>query len=123
MNMPRTILDEAHIHPAIRQTVATNGADIIRDVQAAIASNDVVVVGMAQNPHPKRARKALDAASISVQIPGIRQLLSEWRRRTARKMLTGWPTLPMVFVRGVLVGGASDLQALIDNGELKKLLP
>jgi glutaredoxin-related protein len=28
----------------------------------------------------------------------------------------------MVFVRGTLVGGAQDLQALIDSGELKRLL-
>jgi glutaredoxin-related protein len=37
-------------------------------------------------------------------------------------MWTGWPTFPMVFVRGTLVGGAQDLQALIDSGELKRLL-
>jgi monothiol glutaredoxin len=28
----------------------------------------------------------------------------------------------MVFVKGVLVGGANDVQALIASGELKKLL-
>jgi glutaredoxin-related protein len=38
------------------------------------------------------------------------------------KMWTGWPTFPMVFVKGVLVGGATDVQALISSGELKKLL-
>ena len=45
-----------------------------------------------------------------------------WRRRNALKMWTGWPTFPMVFVKGALVGGASDLQRLIDSGELKRLL-
>jgi glutaredoxin-related protein len=33
-------------------------------------------------------------------------------------MWTGWPTFPMVFVRGVLVGGASDLIKLIESEEL-----
>jgi glutaredoxin-related protein len=47
---------------------------------------------------------------------------SDWRRRNTLKMWTGWPTFPMVFVRGTLVGGAQDLQALIDSGELKRLL-
>ena len=122
MNMPRNILDEAHIHPAIRQKVATNRADIVREVQAAIASNDVVVVGMAQNPHPKRARKALDAVGIPYKYLAYGSYFSEWRRRTALKMWTGWPTFPMVFVKGVLVGGASDLQRLIDSGELKQML-
>ena len=62
--MPRSILDQAHIHPAIREAIANNHADLVREVQAAIAANDVVVVGMKQNPAPKQARKALDAAGI-----------------------------------------------------------
>jgi monothiol glutaredoxin len=33
-------------------------------------------------------------------------------------MWTGWPSLPMVFVNGVLVGGASDLEAMLKRGEL-----
>jgi glutaredoxin-related protein len=45
-----------------------------------------------------------------------------WRRRNALKMWTGWPTFPMVFVKGVLVGGAKELGALIDNGELARML-
>jgi glutaredoxin-related protein len=35
---------------------------------------------------------------------------------------TGWPTFPMVFVKGVLVGGADDLEKLINGGELARLL-
>jgi glutaredoxin-related protein len=37
-------------------------------------------------------------------------------------MWTGWPSFPMVFVKGVLVGGAQDLEKLLENGELRKLL-
>ena len=37
-------------------------------------------------------------------------------------MWTGWPTFPMVFVKGMLVGGADELRALIDSGELNRLL-
>jgi glutaredoxin-related protein len=48
--------------------------------------------------------------------------LSDWKRRLALKMWTGWPTIPMVFVKGVLVGGAEDLVRLINSGELKNLL-
>ena len=59
--MPRSILDEAHIDPAIREKIASNHADIVREVQAAIAANDIVVVGMAQKPvsasRPSPARR------------------------------------------------------------------
>ena len=48
--MPRNILGEDRIHPAIRQFVTDNQADIVREVQDAVASNKVVVVGMAINP-------------------------------------------------------------------------
>ena len=120
--MSRPILDESHIHPAVREKIATDRVDIVREVQAAIAASDVVVVGMAQNPMPKQARKALDAAGIAYKYLEYGSYLREWRRRTALKMWTGWQTFPMVFVKGVLVGGASDLARLIASGELKKML-
>lgn len=120
--MPRPILDESRIHPAVREKVATNRTDIVREVEAAIAANAVVVVGMRQNPAPKRARRVLDAAKIPYHYLEYGSYLSEWRRRNALKMWTGWPTFPMVFVKGVLVGGADDLEKLIASGELKKML-
>jgi monothiol glutaredoxin len=121
-DMTRPILDEAHIHPAIRQKIEDNHADIVREVQAAIAANDVVVVGMKQNPHPKIARRALGRAGIPFKYLEFGSYLGEWRRRNALKMWTGWPTFPMIFVKGVLIGGARDLQALINSGELTKML-
>jgi len=45
--------------------------------------------------------------------PGIRQELSA---------LSGWPTIPQVFVKGELVGGADIAQELAESGELEKLL-
>ena len=120
--MARNILDEAHIHPAIRGTIANFHADIVREVQAAIAADDVVVVGMKQNPFPKRARKALHAAGVPFRYLEYGSYLRDWRRRTALKMWTGWPTFPMVFVKGVLIGGASDLERVIQSGELKLML-
>ena len=120
--MPRAHLAEAQIHPAIRAKVASHQADIVQQVQAAITGHPVVVVGMAGNPWPKKARKALDGAGVAHHDLDFGSYFSDWRRRNALKMWTGWPTLPMIFVKGQLVGGASDLQLLIDSGELRKLL-
>jgi len=120
--MPRPVLDESRIHPAIRDKVANNRMNYVREVQAAIAAHPVVVVGMRQNLAPKKARKALDAAGIAYHYLEYGSYLSEWRNRNALKMWTGWPTFPMVFVKGTLVGGADDLEKLIATGELKKLL-
>jgi len=120
--MGRSILDETQIHPAIRETIANNHADIVREVQAAVAANDIVIAGMAQNPFPKKVRKILEQKGLSFKYLEYGNYLSGWRRRNALKMWTGWPTFPMVFVKGVLVGGASDLQKLMDSGELARLL-
>ena len=116
--MPRSILDEAHIHPAIREKIATYKADILREVQQAIAANEIVVVGMKQNPWPKKARRLLDRAGRAYKYLEYGSYLGDWRRRSALKMWAGWPTFPMVFVKGVLVGGAEDLERLIASGEL-----
>lgn len=120
--MPRPILDEARIHAAIREKVATNRTEIVAEVQEQVARHDVVIVGMAINPAPRKARKMLDEAGIAYTYLEYGSYFRDWRRRTALKMWTGWQTFPMVFVKGTLVGGASDLARLIRSGELKKML-
>ena len=45
--------------------------------------------------------------------PQIRQELSS---------LSGWPTIPQVFVKGELVGGADITEELAESGELEQLL-
>ena len=120
--MPRQTLDDTRLHPAIRDKVANLNADIVHNVQAAAASNPVLVVGMAQNPFCRRARKALAAASVAHQYLEYGSYLSQWRQRNALKMWSGWPTFPMVFVKGSLVGGFDELNKLLTSGELKRLL-
>src|SRR5256885_17175980 len=75
---------------------------------------------MRQNPFPKKARKLLDEAGLAYQYLEYGSYLGEYRRRLALKMWTGWPTFPMVFVKGVLVGGAEDVARLIGGGGLGK---
>jgi len=120
--MQRPVLALANIHPAIQKFVATNRQRLVQEVQAAITAHPVVVVGMGQNPMPKKARKLLDAAGVVHHDMDYGNYLSMWRERNALKMWTGWPTFPMVFVRGTLVGGASDVEKLIASGELKTML-
>ena len=120
--MKRNILGEERIHPGIREKIAGNHSDIVREVEAAVAGNHVVVVGMKQNPVVKQARKTLAARSIAYAYLEYGSYFSDWRRRNALKMWTGWPTFPLIFVRGVFVGGARDLEALIASGELSRML-
>jgi monothiol glutaredoxin len=63
-----------------------------------------------------RALREVGAPVTAVDVlpdPSIRQELQE---------VSGWPTIPQVFVRGELVGGADITQELAETGELRKIL-
>lgn len=121
-NPMRNVLDSTRIHPSVSELISGYHASTIREVESAIAANAVVVVGMKGNPFVKKARRLLDAAGTRYAYLEYGSYLGEWRRRSSLKMWTGWPTFPMVFVKGVLIGGANDLKALLDSGELKAML-
>jgi glutaredoxin-related protein len=93
----------------------------LQTVQAAVRAHDVVIVGMRQNPFPKRARRLLDEKGIAYEYLEYGSYLSQWRKRLPLKLWTGWPTFPMIFVKGVLIGGHDDLQRLMASGELEQL--
>ena len=67
----------------------------------------------------ERALQALRAAGAPVTSidvlpdPEIRQELSA---------LSGWPTIPQIFIGGELVGGADIVQELAETGELERKL-
>jgi monothiol glutaredoxin len=67
----------------------------------------------------ERALQALRSAGAPVTAvdilpdPGIRQELSA---------ISGWPTIPQVFIGGELVGGADIVQELAATGELEQKL-
>jgi monothiol glutaredoxin len=93
----------------------------IRDV---IEGSDVALF-MKGNPsfvmcgNSDRALQALREAGAPVTAvdilpdPQIRRDLSD---------ISGWPTIPQVFVKGELVGGADIVQELAESGELEQLL-
>ena len=118
----RPILEASRIHGAIRGRIAQRHRDLIDEVEVAVRDHAVVVVGMKGNPYPRKARQLLQQLGVPHHDLDYGCYLSQWRRRNALKMWTGWPTFPMVFVKGILVGGYEDLKALSDSGELARML-
>ena len=108
--------------PAIAATQEAFHSDLVEEVAKAIAEEKVVVVGVSGLQPGKRARQLLDAQQVAYRYLQYGSYFSGWRRRLALKIWVGWPTFPLVFVKGAFVGGASDLKKLIESGELKKLL-
>jgi monothiol glutaredoxin len=97
-------------------------AGIVDRVRAAVAANDVVVIGMGWNPHVKRAREALTEANIPFEYLEFGNYASLWSERLAVKLWAGWPTFPQVFVKGVLVGGNTELRAGLADGSVRAML-
>jgi monothiol glutaredoxin len=63
-----------------------------------------------------QALRSVGASFAAVDVlpdPAIRQELS---------VLSNWPTIPQVFIRGELVGGADIVQELAGSGELESTL-
>ncbi len=120
--MSRQLLHESFIHPAISTHMGGGYEETLNEVIHAIANNPIVIVGMKQNPFCKTVRKNLDLEILSYHYLEYGSYFRGWRRRLVLKMWSGWSTFPMVFVRGQLVGGSQDVDALLASGELRKLL-
>jgi monothiol glutaredoxin len=72
---------------------------------------------MCGNSH--RALEALRRVGAPVTAVDI---LPDPRIREELSALSGWPTIPQVFVRGELVGGADIVEELEQSGELERTL-
>ncbi len=101
---------------------ADPGRARLRDTISRTIESEDVVVFMKGTParvfcgNSSRALEALRAVGAPITAvdvlpdPQIRQELSA---------LSGWPTIPQVFVRGELVGGADIVEELAASGELR----
>lgn len=107
------------IAPAAHAHVAAFHKDFVDEVAAAVAANHIVVVGMAQNPVVKRAHRVLTKLDAKYVTISHGSYLSGWKRRLAIKLWSGFPTFPQIFVDGTLIGGCSELEKLVETGDLK----
>jgi monothiol glutaredoxin len=97
----------------------------LKDTIKSVIEHEPVTLFMKGTPqfvmcgNSDRALRALrdagapDAAVNILPDPAIRQELAA---------LSGWPTIPAVFVKGELIGGADITQELAESGELQRVL-
>ena len=98
--------------------------DIATQIDNDVKTNDVVLfmkgtpdfIGCGNSGRALQALHALGAPVTAVDVlpdPRIRQELSA---------ISGWPTIPQVFVKGELIGGADITEELHASGELEQKL-
>lgn len=110
------------LHPAVVAAQQAYHSDLVQEGAAAIAADPVVVVGVLGLQPDRRARQLLDAAGIPYRYLQYGSYVSGYARRQALKLWVGWPTFPLIFVRGTFIGGGSDLRKLHASGELATML-
>ena len=115
----RNILATENVESTAKEAIDSFHSETVKEVEAAVKANRIVLVGMGQNPIVKRARKNLDAAGVTYKYLEYGNYLSMWKPRLAVKLWSGWPTFPQVFVDSKLVGGNKELEEYIKSGKIK----
>jgi len=99
-------------------------SDLREKIQTVI-DNEPVALFMKGTPqfvmcgNSERALQALRNAGAPVTAVDI---LPDPQIRQELSALSGWPTIPQVFVKGELIGGADIVQELGETGELERKL-
>jgi monothiol glutaredoxin len=91
--------------------------DVIKDEPVALFMKGTPEMVMCGNSY--RALNALHAAGAPVTTVDI---LPDPRIRQELSAVSGWPTIPQVFVKGELIGGADITEELLASGDLSRKL-
>jgi monothiol glutaredoxin len=93
-------------------------------IQQIIESEDVALFmkGTPQLVMCGNSQRALGALrSVGAPVTAV-DILPDPRIRQELSALSGWPTIPQVFVRGELIGGADIVEELAETGDLERKL-
>ena len=99
-------------------------SELRQQIENVIQSEDVALF-MKGTPqfvmcgNSSRALEALRRAGAPVTAVDV---LPDPRIRQELSAISSWPTIPQVFVRGELVGGADIVEELVQSGELERTL-
>ena len=99
-------------------------SDLKEQIEQIIATEDVALFmkgtpQFAMCGNSQRALEALRRAGAPVTAVDI---LPDPQIRQELSAVSGWPTIPQVFVGGELVGGADIVEELAQSGELERTL-
>jgi monothiol glutaredoxin len=89
--------------------------EVIKEEPVALFMKGTPQMVMCGNSY--RALNALHAAGAPVTTVDI---LPDPRIRQELSAVSGWPTIPQVFVKGELIGGADITEELLESGELQR---
>jgi monothiol glutaredoxin len=92
-------------------------SEVIESEPVALFMKGTPQLVMCGNSH--RALQALHAVGAPITAVDV---LPDPRIRQELSSISGWPTIPQVFVKGELIGGADITEELLESGELQRKL-
>ena len=105
-------------------TPSTPEQQISAAIQEAIADNEVILF-MKGTPEAPRcgfsARTVAALEALGTPFAAV-DILPDPRIRQQLSALSNWPTIPQLFVKGELVGGADIVAEMYESGELAEVL-
>jgi monothiol glutaredoxin len=104
--------------------MSTPEQQISAAIQEAIAENDVILF-MKGTPEAPRcgfsARTVAALEAVGAPFAAV-DILPDPRIRQELSALSNWPTIPQLFVRGELIGGADIVAEMYESGELSEAI-
>ena len=104
--------------------MSTVEQQISEEIQKAISANDVILF-MKGTPEAPRcgfsARTVAALEAVGTPFAAV-DILPDPRIRQQLSALSNWPTIPQLFVKGELIGGADIVAEMYESGELAEVL-
>jgi monothiol glutaredoxin len=99
-------------------------SELSERIQNVISTEPVVafIKGTPQIPMCGNSHRALTALREAGAPVVAVDILPDPEIRQELQAISGWPTIPQVFVKGELIGGADITQELGESGELARIL-
>jgi monothiol glutaredoxin len=104
--------------------MSTPEQQISAAIQEAIAENEILLFMKGTPEEPRCGFSARTVAALeAVGAPfAAVDILPDPRIRQELSALSNWPTIPQLFVRGELVGGADIVAEMYETGELAEVI-
>jgi monothiol glutaredoxin len=104
--------------------MSTVEQQISEEIQKAISGNEIILF-MKGTPEAPRcgfsARTVAALEALGTPFAAV-DILPDPRIRQQLSALSNWPTIPQLFVKGELIGGADIVAELYESGELPEVL-
>jgi monothiol glutaredoxin len=104
--------------------MSTVEQQISEEIQKAISGNEIILF-MKGTPEAPRcgfsARTVAALEALGTPFAAV-DILPDPRIRQQLSALSNWPTIPQLFVKGELVGGADIVAEMYESGELAEVL-